>query len=268
MLVHRDYDDNQDWYATAGVGLLPESLVVTGNLKKTGERLFMSLRKRFFAGRTTQLQSSSRRRRPTCPTPGKSIVLSGEVHYKIKGLPSTYDRMFVALVELRSGRYAAFYSVRPNDIPNSALTALRRLTRHAVGALRRLRSSDADASGAADRRRRDRRGHAEQQRGPVHLRRHRGAGTDGVAVELVVVRLVDGEGDPPPLQAGELFVGPAATGQHPAINRTQSRSERGEATRTSRRPSSARASGIIGMLPLSRPTLPTSTTCARRRSGG
>lgn len=123
VLVHRDYDEKQDWYATAGVGLLPESLVVSGNLKKTGESLFMSLRKRFFPGHDTKVAKFVAT--PTdLSTPGKSIVISGEIQYKIKGLPSTYDRMFVALVELRSGRSAAFYSVRPNDLPQPALTAL------------------------------------------------------------------------------------------------------------------------------------------------
>ncbi len=122
VLVHRDYAANQDWYATAGLGLLPESLVVAGKPKQTGERLFLSLRKRFFAGQVTKLQKFTAT--PTDVSGRQALVLTGEVRYTIKGLPSSYDRMLVALVELRSGRYAAFYSVRPDDAPETALAAL------------------------------------------------------------------------------------------------------------------------------------------------
>lgn len=121
--IHRDYNGTDDWYATAGVGLLPESLVVQGDLKKTGEGLFLSLRQRFFAGQVTKLQKFVAQR-TDLSTPGKSMMLSGEVQYRIKGLSSTYDRMFLAVVELRSGRHAAFYSVRPNDTPKSTLAVL------------------------------------------------------------------------------------------------------------------------------------------------
>jgi hypothetical protein len=109
--------------ATTGLGVLPASMVVPGNLQRTADRLFGSLRGQFFADQKTQLRKLAAQRFDRAPA-GKAVAVSGEVHYAVKGVPSDYDRLVVLVVELADGGYGAWFSSRPDDTPARTLKAL------------------------------------------------------------------------------------------------------------------------------------------------
>ncbi len=83
-----------------------------------------SLRREYFAGQRTTVQKLTRIQ--NAPGRDRGVFVAGEVHYAIKGLSSRYDRMVVGALELPSGRHVAFFSVRPDDTPESTLDALNR----------------------------------------------------------------------------------------------------------------------------------------------
>ncbi len=119
--IHRDYRGTADWSASSGLGLVADSLVVQDDLDRTGRNLYESLRRQFFAGEQTTVQKLQ----PVRNT-DQGLFFTGEVHYSIKGLPSRYDRLVLGVIELRSGRYAAFFSSRPNDAPATVVDVLNR----------------------------------------------------------------------------------------------------------------------------------------------
>jgi hypothetical protein len=121
--VHENYSGSQDWTATTGLGVLPASMVVPGNLQRTADRLFGSLRGQFFADQETQVRKLAAQRFDRAPA-GKALAVSGEVHYAVAGVPSRYDRLVVLVVELADGGYGAWFSSRPDDTPAGTLKAL------------------------------------------------------------------------------------------------------------------------------------------------
>lgn len=123
-LVHpQNNPRGSDWYAGFGIGVISPTLVVPGDLRRTGDQVFDRLRERMFTNEPTTL-----RKRTTGPIDiapaGKAIAISAEVHYAVPGLSSSYDRMLLIIIELADGEHAACYSVRPNDTPKTTLNVL------------------------------------------------------------------------------------------------------------------------------------------------
>jgi hypothetical protein len=121
--VHQDYDAaGSDWTATTGLGVVEPDLVVDGDIKATGDRVFGSLRRQFF-DQQTEARRLVAQHTDLAPA-GTSIAVSGEVHYTVKGVPSRYDKLLVVVFELEDGRYGAWFSSRPDDASQATLTAL------------------------------------------------------------------------------------------------------------------------------------------------
>ena len=117
------YGHGEMWSATAGAGLLPTSLVVAGDAHATADRAFSTLRREFF--RATPTTVTTLRADPTDLAPaGQAVVVSGQVHYRVRGVASRYDRLLVVVVALPDDRYAIVFSSRPNDSARTVLTAL------------------------------------------------------------------------------------------------------------------------------------------------
>ena len=122
--VHTDYAGTDDWYAYTGLGIIDDSLVAPGDLARTAQNLYGSLRRQFFSRQRTTLKKFGRLQNAVGRDRG--VFLGGELHYAIKGLPSRYDRLVVGLIALPGGRHVAFFSVRPDDTPKTTLDALNR----------------------------------------------------------------------------------------------------------------------------------------------
>ena len=56
---------------------------------------------------------------------GQGILISADLHYSVKNVPSRYDVIGVVVVRLESGAYAAWYVMRPDDTPQSTRQVLR-----------------------------------------------------------------------------------------------------------------------------------------------
>ncbi len=61
---------------------------------------------------------------------GQGILISADLHYSVKNVPSRYDVIVVVVVRLESGAYAAWYVMRPDDTPKSTRQVLSGLGRH------------------------------------------------------------------------------------------------------------------------------------------
>lgn len=124
VVVHEDYDgDDGDWTASTGVGLVPDDLVVEDDLKATADRVFSSLRRQSFSETKTTVRDLVASPTDRAPT-GRSLLVSGEVAYRVDGLASRYDRVLVVVVQLADGTHAAWFSSRPDDTPAAALEVL------------------------------------------------------------------------------------------------------------------------------------------------
>lgn len=122
-LVHENYRPaGDDWYASVGFGVPAPSLVVAADLAGTADRVFDGLRTAFFTGQQTTVEQRK----------GEAIefgargsqTVHGNVTYEIEGLPSSYDRLLVVVIQLRSGDFAVAYSVRPDDLGKNTLDRL------------------------------------------------------------------------------------------------------------------------------------------------
>lgn len=122
-LVHENYRGSADWTATTGLGVLNDPLVVPGDLKGTAEKVFGSLRTTFFRGTATTVRELSTQPFERAPA-DRSLVVIGEVRYRVRGVPSRYDRLVVLVVELAGGGYGVWFSSRPDDTPEATLAVL------------------------------------------------------------------------------------------------------------------------------------------------
>lgn len=123
--VHSNYVKGADWYGIAGVGLVPDGLVKKGDVGGTADNVFNALRRQFFPKEKTSLRK--RRAQPSELGPaGTSMLVVGDLHYAVKGLPSSYDRLLVMVFQLKSGAYAAFFADQPDDTPQATKDVLNR----------------------------------------------------------------------------------------------------------------------------------------------
>ena len=122
--VHEDIDGRGgDWSATAGAGILATDVVVAGDVQQTADQVFAAVRSRFFAQQQTTVTNLGTQ--PTGLTAAaRSTIVTGEVRYRVPGVPSRYDRVVVVVVALADGRYAAVVSARPEKTPTATLDVL------------------------------------------------------------------------------------------------------------------------------------------------
>lgn len=119
--VHPNYRGTSNWSATAGFGL-PSATTTRSTSTDTAQAVFDGIRTSFFAGQKTTV---TKRAVDTVTLDGHQVaVVSGEVHYRVTGLPSSYDRVLVIALPLDDGSYAVYFSSRPNDTPKSTLKVL------------------------------------------------------------------------------------------------------------------------------------------------
>lgn len=119
--VHQNYRGTDNWSATAGFGL-PSMGLTRATGADTAQAVFDGIRTSFFVGQKTTVR---KRAVDTVALGGHQVaVVSGEVHYRVPGLPSRYDRVLVIALPLEDGSYAVYFSSRPNDTPKSTLGVL------------------------------------------------------------------------------------------------------------------------------------------------
>lgn len=113
--VHENYDkEDHTWTATLAVGALPTALVTVGDLEATGRKVFASSREQLFSRQTTTVTKLAAQ--PTDLGPGgKAMVVSGEVHYRVPGVASRYDRLLVVVTAMPDRTHAVVVSSRPDD---------------------------------------------------------------------------------------------------------------------------------------------------------
>lgn len=122
-IVHGDYTETSDWSAVSGIGVVTDDLVDQTSLLGTGHLVFNALRSYYFPH--TKTTTKERKALPSnAAATGKSMIITGNVGYSIKGLSSTYDRLVVVVFQLADGTHAAWFVVRPNDTPQAILDVL------------------------------------------------------------------------------------------------------------------------------------------------
>ncbi|MFP5282819.1 MAG: DUF2510 domain-containing protein [Actinomycetes bacterium] len=127
--VHPGYDGRRTWSAMVGLAALEDDLT-EGDLDQTGLRAVTRLCGRLFDGQHTTLK---RLRAADHSVDGRAgVLVTGEVHYQVPGLPSRFDRVSALVVELDEGPVVAALSFVPND----ASPELTRLAATAIGTLR------------------------------------------------------------------------------------------------------------------------------------
>lgn len=111
VVVQKNYDGHNSWYAVVDAGLLDRK--VSGkDTEETAEKTFAQVLKNGFSD--MKLSVKNRKSAALRSSMGKAWVLSADVHYRHKGVKSSYDRVNVLVVEAGSGRYVCWLSDRPN----------------------------------------------------------------------------------------------------------------------------------------------------------
>ena len=115
-LVHENYDPTgRDWVSTSNFGVLNENLVTPDDLERTADDTFESILSSHH-DIATKITVRKRQEQPLdLGAPGRSRLISADLHYAIEGVPSSHDRIVLAVTQLESGRYAVWYATRPND---------------------------------------------------------------------------------------------------------------------------------------------------------
>jgi hypothetical protein len=123
--VHENYDaTGLDWVSTSNVGVLDDRVVTPGDVERTADATFESIVSSHY-DEATKITVRKRQEQPLdLGAPGRSRLISADLHYSIKDLPSSHDRIVLAVTELESARYAVWYATRPNDASKSIRDAL------------------------------------------------------------------------------------------------------------------------------------------------
>lgn len=123
-VIHADYNGKgDDWQALFAVAAVGDSEVVPGNLTKTADRVYQQMVELYFADQQTTIKNRSSGPLDIAE-PGKALSTSSEIHYEVEGVPSTYTRMLMAMVQLSDGSYAVCFSLRTDDTPKATLDVL------------------------------------------------------------------------------------------------------------------------------------------------
>ncbi len=124
--VHLDYNpEHDDWVAITGIGILEESLRSGPDLAAITNATFSALAEQSYDLDDVTVKKKQTERLTGVAPDGKAVLVSAEMHVADKELPTTFDRMLVAVFELESGRHAAYFAIRPDDSKKDVVEALR-----------------------------------------------------------------------------------------------------------------------------------------------
>jgi len=111
--VHARYDGKATWSATVALAQVSPELINSVDLEKTAAKAAKRYAERFFGGHDTELGRLGISDWSVDGHPG--VRISFRVTYKVKKLPSRFDRVTVILVRLDDGSFIAATSSIPND---------------------------------------------------------------------------------------------------------------------------------------------------------
>ncbi len=112
-IVHDQFDGRHDWNAMVGFAHVSAELAASKNLEEAGQAAMATLATRFFEGHATTVKPISSADRAVDGNPGMLFIV--DVHYAVKKLPSTHDRVTGLVVRLGDGSLIAAISSVPND---------------------------------------------------------------------------------------------------------------------------------------------------------
>ncbi|HSU34942.1 MAG TPA: hypothetical protein VLJ88_04720 [Propionibacteriaceae bacterium] len=120
--VHEDYQPSgADWISAVGLGVLDPSQIQT-DVSATADQVFTSVvAQNYPVG--VEVRGRTNGSFGLAPA-GQGIVITADLHYSVKNVPSRYDAIVVAVVKLESGAYAAWYGMRPDDTPKGTRQVL------------------------------------------------------------------------------------------------------------------------------------------------
>ncbi|QDP94952.1 DUF2510 domain-containing protein [Microlunatus elymi] len=111
--VHKNYSGSSDWQAVVAAGVVDDSMIGK-DLDSTTAAVFGKFVDDAFVDVEVQLKKKTAQTLTTgLPHPAR--VINAEAHYHVRGLPSSYDKISVMVVDLGDGRYTGWVSSRPND---------------------------------------------------------------------------------------------------------------------------------------------------------
>ena len=121
-VVHEDYQPSgADWVSAVGMGVLDQSQIGP-DVSATAAEVFTSVvAQNYPVG--VKVRDRTNGAFGLAPA-GQGILITADLHYSVKNVPSRYDAIVVAVVKLESGAYAAWYGMRPNDTPKSTRQVL------------------------------------------------------------------------------------------------------------------------------------------------
>jgi hypothetical protein len=112
--VHENYNGKgSDWRAALTVGRVPKELAGT-NLTHTADKIITSWQRTAFDDSKVTIKNL-KKSTLTKNLPRPARIITADMHYKVKGVKSSYDRVSLLVAKGPSGEYVAFLSSRPND---------------------------------------------------------------------------------------------------------------------------------------------------------
>jgi hypothetical protein len=123
--VHRNYDKkNSNWVSAVSMGHLDDRLQASGDLANVASQTFAEILFQNYAKTKATVKNRKSEKLTGVAPDGKGLLLSAEMHLSMPGLPTAYDRVVLALVELKSGQHVAWYALRADDSPKDVANAL------------------------------------------------------------------------------------------------------------------------------------------------
>ncbi|QGN34128.1 DUF2510 domain-containing protein [Microlunatus sp. Gsoil 973] len=112
--VHEDYNGSgSDWTAAFDVGSVPTEHAGK-NIAETADKIIAWWQQNAFND-TVVTVKNAKRSTITKNLPRPARIVTADLHYKVDGVKSSYDRVSVLVAKGPSGEYVAFISSRPND---------------------------------------------------------------------------------------------------------------------------------------------------------
>jgi hypothetical protein len=121
-VVHRNYDKkNSDWTAEVTMGRLDDRRQIGGNLASFAWSMAEVVAQSYPTKVTVKNQKTQRLVR--IAPDDKAVLLSAELQVSVPNLPTTHDRLALAVFELQSGQHVVWFSLLPNDSPKDVVKA-------------------------------------------------------------------------------------------------------------------------------------------------
>lgn len=112
VVQHYGKDNKQSWIAVVDTGVVEDKLVGK-DPQTTAENAFDAVVKTAF-GPGVKATVKNRHSAALADMPDKVWIVNGDVHYHVKGVRSTYDRVNLMAIDVGSGHYVGWLSDRPN----------------------------------------------------------------------------------------------------------------------------------------------------------